>query len=85
MRLSARCWSARERKSRPATCLFSFTTTSHIANSKSLSALEAQHIKRVLDETGWNISQAARWLEIDRVTLYNKINKYRFRHEGAKK
>jgi len=39
----------------------------------------------VLDETGWNISQAARWLEIDRVTLYNKINKYQFRHEGAKK
>jgi DNA-binding NtrC family response regulator len=56
-----------------------------LANSKSLSALEAQHIKRVLDETGWNISQAARWLEIDRVTLYNKINKYGFRHEGAKK
>jgi DNA-binding NtrC family response regulator len=56
-----------------------------LSNSKSLSTLEAQHIKRVLDETGWNISQAARWLEIDRVTLYNKINKYQLRLEGAKK
>ena len=62
-----------------------FHDSKPLANSKSLSALEAQHIKRVLDETGWNISQAARWLEIDRVTLYNKINKYGFRHEGAKK
>ena len=56
-----------------------------LSNSKSLSALEAQHIKRVLDETGWNISRAARWLEIDRVTLYNKINKYHLRLEGGKK
>ena len=24
------------------------------------------------------------WPAIDRVTLYNKINKYQFRHEGAK-
>jgi DNA-binding NtrC family response regulator len=55
-----------------------------LSNSKSLSALEAQHIKRVLDETGWNISRAARWLEIDRVTLYNKINKYQLRLEGVK-
>jgi DNA-binding NtrC family response regulator len=54
------------------------------SNTKSLSALEAQHIKRVLDETGWNISQAARWLEIDRVTLYNKINKYQLRLERVR-
>jgi DNA-binding NtrC family response regulator len=45
-------------------------------NGKSLAELEKIHIARVLRETGWNISQAARLLEIDRVTLYNKIRKY---------
>jgi len=43
---------------------------------RSLSAAERAHIARVLRETGWNISQAARLLEIDRVTLYHKIKKY---------
>jgi DNA-binding NtrC family response regulator len=42
----------------------------------SLSEMEKIHIQAVLDSTGWNISQAARILEIDRVTLYNKIRKY---------
>jgi two-component system response regulator HydG len=44
--------------------------------TQSLSELEHKHIQRILHETGWNISQAARLLEIDRVTLYNKIRKY---------
>jgi len=42
----------------------------------SLEALQRQHIKKILDQTGWNISKAAVALQIDRVTLYNKINKY---------
>ncbi len=42
----------------------------------SLSDVEHQHLKKVLDETKWNITQAAHILEIDRVTLYNKIKKY---------
>jgi two-component system, NtrC family, response regulator HydG len=46
------------------------------ANGKSLAELEKIHIAKVLRETGWNISQAARLLEIDRVTLYNKMRKY---------
>lgn len=50
---------------------------------QSLEIVEREHIKRVLEETGWNISQAARWLEIDRVTLYNKINKYGLRQGRA--
>jgi len=56
-----------------------------ITNSKSLCAVEAQHIKSVLEETGWNISQAVRLLEIDRVTLYNKINRHQFRPEAPKR
>lgn len=43
---------------------------------KSLYEVERQHIRHVLQETKGNISQAARLLEIDRVTLYNKMKKY---------
>jgi len=47
-----------------------------IANGKSLADLEKVHIAKILKETGWNISRTARLLEIDRVTLYNKMRKY---------
>jgi DNA-binding NtrC family response regulator len=42
----------------------------------SLAAAEQTHIRRVLATTGFNISQAAKSLDIDRVTLYNKMKKY---------
>ena len=48
-------------------------------SDKSLSAMEKKHIIRVLKENNWNISRSAQQLEIDRVTLYNKINKYGLR------
>jgi len=43
---------------------------------RSLKMMEKMHIERILGETDWNISGAARELEIDRQTLYNKIEKY---------
>jgi DNA-binding NtrC family response regulator len=46
---------------------------------KSLKMMEKIHIQRILEATGWNISQAARDLDIDRQTLYNKIEKYEIR------
>jgi DNA-binding NtrC family response regulator len=46
------------------------------ATDDSLEALQIKHIKRILDQTRWNISKAASVLQIDRVTLYNKINKH---------
>ena len=49
---------------------------------KSLSAIEKKYILKVLNENNWNISRSAQILEIDRVTLYNKINKYRLRNGG---
>ncbi len=45
----------------------------------SLSAVEKAHIASVLDQNNWNISRSAEILEIDRVTLYNKIHKYGLR------
>ncbi len=46
---------------------------------KSLSAMEKKYINKILNENNWNISRSASILEIDRVTLYNKINKYGLR------
>lgn len=43
---------------------------------KSLKSMEKIHIERVIEEADWNISRAARELDIDRQTLYNKIEKY---------
>lgn len=45
----------------------------------SLAAMERRHILNVLEENNWNISKSADILMIDRVTLYNKINKYGLR------
>ena len=49
---------------------------------KSLKKMERMHIEMVLDETDWNISRAARELDIDRQTLYNKIEKYEIKKRG---
>ena len=47
----------------------------------SLAELEKRHIASVLEQTGWNITRAAEVLEVDRVTVYNKIKKYGLRRE----
>ncbi|MDR3628291.1 MAG: sigma-54 dependent transcriptional regulator [Ignavibacteriaceae bacterium] len=47
--------------------------------AKSLSSIEKKYILKILNENNWNISRSAQVLEIDRVTLYNKINKYSLR------
>jgi two-component system response regulator HydG len=46
------------------------------AQDLSLDAMEAAHIRRVLTGSGFNVTQAAGALGIDRVTLYNKMKKY---------
>lgn len=48
----------------------------------SLKLMEKMHIKKILEEKDWNISKAARVLEIDRQTLYNKIEKYHIEKES---
>jgi two-component system, NtrC family, response regulator AtoC len=45
----------------------------------SLEEVERRHIADVLRRTSGNVSQAARILDIDRATLYNKMKKYQFR------
>ncbi len=46
------------------------------AHPASLEEIERQHIGSVLRQTAGNVTQAARILDIDRVTLYAKIRKY---------
>jgi transcriptional regulator with PAS, ATPase and Fis domain len=42
----------------------------------SLDQMEKEHIASILAENKWNISRSADILDIDRATLYNKIEKY---------
>ncbi|MFB6357377.1 MAG: sigma 54-interacting transcriptional regulator [bacterium] len=51
---------------------------------KSLNQMEREHILRVLQNEDWNISSASDILDINRTTLYNKIEKYELReHEPS--
>jgi DNA-binding NtrC family response regulator len=47
----------------------------------SLAECEKAHVQSVLESAGWNITRAARILEVDRVTLYNKIRKYNLKRK----
>lgn len=47
----------------------------------SLDALEKEHILNVLKICGWNIKKTAQVLGINRVTLYNKLEKYGIKKE----
>ena len=51
-------------------------TVSATAEGKRIEDIERRHIESILRETGWNISRSASILDIDRVTLYHKIEKY---------
>jgi len=47
--------------------------------ARSLSALEKEHIGRVLGACEGNVTRAAKVLDIDRATLYNKLKRYGLR------
>jgi DNA-binding NtrC family response regulator len=48
----------------------------------SLAEAEKAHILAVLGANGWNITRSARTLDVDRVTLYNKIRRYDLKRPG---
>jgi two-component system, NtrC family, response regulator AtoC len=48
----------------------------------SLEEVEKRHVATVLAHARGNVSQSARILGIDRVTLYNKMRKYAIRRDG---
>jgi two-component system response regulator HydG len=54
--------------------LRSFTTP--IPKPLSLRKMEKNHIQQILEERNWNVTQAAKILEINRVTLHKMIKRY---------
>jgi len=55
---------------------FSIESVNKDNSGYSLADVEKGYIEKVLLQNEWNITKSAEILEIDRVTLYNKINKY---------
>ena len=65
----------REPEIQPADFPFQLQPSSQ-AGGHTLEEVERVHIERVLRETEGNLSRAARILDIDRTTLYNKLRRY---------
>ena len=63
---------------RPADFSFQFQMDEP-KGGKTLDDIERVHIERILRETQHNLSRAARILDIDRTTLYNKLRRYGLR------
>ena len=53
-------------------------------STETLDEHEKSHILNVLNKYKWNISRSAKALEVDRVTLYNKIRKYDLKPSSVK-
>jgi DNA-binding NtrC family response regulator len=66
-------------KIQPEDLPFQLTEKNHLFPAGSLAAAEKTHIAAVLEQNHWNISRSAEVLQIDRVTLYNKIEKFGFK------
>ena len=46
------------------------------AGPSTLRELEIQHLQKALENCGWNVTQAAKLLDIDRVTLTRKMKRF---------
>jgi len=55
---------------------FQLSQTQAAPNGDTLEAIEKVHIENILRRNGWNITRSAEILDIDRVTLYNKIARF---------
>ena len=47
-----------------------------LSRPQSLQEVEKQHIQQILEEYNWNVTQASKALEINRVTLHKKIKRF---------
>jgi len=45
-------------------------------SSHSLAEVEKKHILNILENNNWNISVAAKLLQVDRSTIYKKLKRY---------
>jgi two-component system response regulator HydG len=51
------------------------------AQNPTLQEMEKEYILEILNQMGWNITQAAKILNINRVTLHKKINRFGLKRE----
>ncbi len=70
------CGKAIRAQDLPISCPPSHARYAVGANKMSLAAAEKRHVESVLRESEWNITRAARILDVDRTTIYNKIKHY---------
>ena len=68
---------------KPEDLPYQLTEKNHVLPAGSLAAIEKAHIVSILEQNRWNISRSAEILQIDRVTLYNKIEKYGLKKPSA--
>ncbi|MFZ4399345.1 MAG: sigma-54-dependent transcriptional regulator [Bacteroidales bacterium] len=61
-----------------------FEKSSTHSSLESLDEQEKIHIAQILIKYDWNISRTAKALQVDRVTLYNKIKKYNLKSSESK-
>ena len=69
----------KERSIRPEELPFFNKEQVACAQDDTLQAVEAAHIRRILESHQWNISQSAKILGVDRSTLYAKMKKFEIR------
>jgi two-component system response regulator HydG len=64
---------------------FAFLQTSPSIPSKpmSLREMEKYYIQRILDGCGWNVTRAAKVLDINRVTLHKKIKRFEMQKNSS--
>jgi DNA-binding NtrC family response regulator len=55
-----------------------------VATGDSLAEVRRAHIRRIIEQTGWNMTRAATLLQIDRKTLSGKIAKYGLRDQMSR-
>jgi two-component system response regulator HydG len=53
-----------------------------LSRPMSLKEVEKQHIQQILEEYNWNVTQASKALEINRVTLHKKIKRFNLERGG---
>jgi len=49
----------------------------------ALREMEKQYIRRILEECGWNVTKAAKVLDINRVTLHKKMKRFAIEKKSA--
>ncbi|MGB9720321.1 MAG: sigma-54-dependent transcriptional regulator [bacterium] len=70
------------KKDLPKNLIDRFSISKFVTKDLRLETVEKEHILNVLKICDWNIKKAAQVLGINRVTLYNKMEKYGLRKGG---